>query len=264
MLGLGLRREMADWDWSVLRVDFIEATPENWLHRDRSPLHAHRAAGRAVLLHGVALNLGGAAPLRRDFVRAIGALLDELGTPHYSDHLAATGDAHVLHDLFPVPFTAPEARRVADRIRCVQDWLGRRIAVENITWYSRVGDLPEPVFVQQVLEAADCDLLLDLNNLAVNHRNHGQRHGQPAPQAFVQTIDPARVRYLHVAGHEFDPRFGLAIDTHSRPVEPATAALARRLHAQHGWPVLLEWDHDLPGPDGVARELACLRTSTTM
>lgn len=263
MYGLGLRREMADWDWSAIPADFIEVTPENWLRRDRTPLHAHRAAGRPIFLHGVALNLGGTAPLQRGFVRDIGALMDELGAAHYSDHLAATGDAHVLHDLFPVPCTVAEARRVADRIRCVQDWLGRRIAVENITAYSRVGDLPEPVFVQQVLEAADCDLLLDLNNLAVNHRNHGQRPGACTPQGFVNAMDPARVRYLHVAGHEFDERFGLAIDTHSRPVPPETAAWARALHAAHGWPVLFEWDHDIPDAATVAQELQWLRTSTT-
>lgn len=258
-IGLGFRREMADWDMSAVGADFLEVAPENWIRRDRAPLRRFVDSGCPVHLHGVSLDLGGTAPLDTAFLKDVGALMDDLRTPHYSDHLAAAGDAHRLHDLFPVPFTEAEARRVADRIRQAQDVLGRRIAIENTTWYTNVGDLPEPEFLAMVAERADCAILLDVNNIDVNRKNHGG----PGPEDFVATIDLHRVSYLHVAGHEYDPRFGLHVDTHSQPVPADTATFARALARAHGLPVLLEWDNDLPGPEVITRELACLRSSTT-
>jgi len=259
MLGLGYRREMADWDLTALGADFIEVAPENWLRRDRQRLHDWRALGKPVTLHGVSLNLGGTGPIDVAFVRAVGQLMDELDCPLYSDHLAASGDAHQLHDLFPIPFTRDEALRVADRIAQVQDLLGRRMAIENPTWYTNIGPIPEPEFLSAVVERADCHVLLDLNNLAVNFKNHGLI----TPQDFVARVDPARLRCLHVAGHEFDARFGLHVDTHSAAVEPDTAALAAQLAAQHGLPLLLERDHDIPEPDTLEQELTWLRSMTT-
>lgn len=265
MIGLGLRREMADWDLATLAADFFEVAPENWLRRDRTPLQQIVAAGRPVWLHGVSLNLGGHGALQPAFIQGLRELMAELsatGLPvHYSDHLAASGDAHQLYDLFPIACTEAEAQRVAGRIAAVQDALGQRMAVENTTWYANVGDLPEPDFIQRVLELADCDLLLDVNNAHVNFKNHG---GLTA-EAFVARIDASRVRYLHVAGHEFDARFGLYIDTHSARVEPATVALARQWQADHGHPILLEWDNDVPTPEVLNEELQCLRlhSSTT-
>jgi len=218
--GLGYRREMADWDMSAVDADFFEVAPENWLQRDRTRLHQLRAAGRPVQLHGVSLNLGGTSAINPVFLREVRALLDELDAEHYSDHLAASGDAHQLYDLFPIPFTRPEVLRVSDRIARVQDLLGRRMAVENTPWYTNVGELHEADFLMAVVERADCGILLDLNNLAVNH-------------------------------------------THSQPVEASTAELARELHAQHGLPILLEWDNDVPEMDVINRQLSCLQPSLT-
>lgn len=255
MLGLGYRREMADWDLSAVGCDFFEVAPENWLQRPRAPLHRLLALGRPVWLHGVSLNLGGTAPIDAAFVRAVRALMRELGSPHYSDHLAASGDAHQLYDLFPIAFTEAEVRRVSERIAQAQDLLGTRLAVENSTWYTNVGDMDEADFLCAVVQRADCHLLLDLNNLQVNHKNHGGND----PSTLVARLDLDRVSYLHVAGHEFDPRFGLFIDTHSQPVEQGVAALAHRLQESHGLPLLLEWDNDVPGPAVINQELACLR-----
>ena len=173
MAGLGYRRDMADWDMARIDADFFEVVPENWIRRDRDPLYRLIASGRPVHLHGVSLNLGGTAPLDIRFLRDLRGLIDDLGARFYSDHLAASGDAHQLYDLFPVPFTASEAERIADRIRGVQDLLGRRIAIENATWYTNVGDIPEPEFLSAIAERADCDILLDINNIAVNFKNHG-------------------------------------------------------------------------------------------
>jgi len=258
MAGLGYRRNMADWDMSVVQADFFEVAPENWLRRDRSQLHRLIDSGRAVHLHGVSLNLGGPAPLNTAFLHEVRGLMNELDTPHYSDHLAASGDAHQLYDLFPIPFTLAEAQRVADRIRQAQDVLGCQMAVENTTWYTNIGSMPEADFLAQVADRADCRILLDLNNIDVNRKNHRG----PTLAEFVARLDPARVSYLHVAGHEFDDRFGLFIDTHSQPVPSHTAQTALELYATHGWPILLEWDHDLPDLPTLNRELQCLQVFT--
>ena len=264
MLGLGLRREMLDWDLTALQARFFEVVPENWVHRDRSPLHALIQSGRPVHLHGVSMNLGGTSPISPQFLRELRGLIDDLsgplGAPHYSDHLAASGDAHQLYDLFPIAFTAAEVARVAGRIQQVQDGLGLRMAVENSTWYSNTGTMPEADFVAAVAERADCDVLLDLNNISVNRKNHGTHD----VAEFTARLDMRRVRYMHVAGHEFDARFALYIDTHSQGVEPDTALMARQLQAQHGVPILLEWDNDLPDLATLNRELTCLMPSTTM
>ncbi|MDR2330576.1 MAG: DUF692 family protein [Comamonas sp.] len=260
MIGLGFRREMLDWDMSAVQADFFEVAPENWVRRDLAPLQALIDSGRPVQLHGVALNLGGTAPLNQPFLRDLRQLIADLGAPLYSDHLAASGDSHQLYDLFAVPFTEAHAQRVADRIRAVQDALGMRIAVENTTWYTNVGPMPEADFLGKVLDLADCDLLLDLNNISVNQKNHGGLN----PSEFVQRLDMTRVSYMHVAGHEFDARFDLFMDTHSQPVEAHIQQLARSLAERHGTPVLLEWDNDVPGMDVINQELACLRPSMTM
>ncbi|MES2917403.1 MAG: DUF692 domain-containing protein [Pseudomonadota bacterium] len=258
MAGLGYRREMSAWDMAAVAADFFEVVPENWIRRDREPLYRLLESGRPLHLHGVSLNLGGSSPLPTGFLRELRGLIDDVGAPHYSDHLAASGDAHQLYDLFPVPFTRAEVIRVADRIRAVQDLLGRRIAVENTTWYANVGDMPEADFLAAVAERADCGILLDINNIAVNHKNHGLTD----MRAFVDRLDMARVTYLHVAGHEFDARFGLYVDTHSQSVAGDTRALALELHQRHGLPVLLEWDNDVPDLATINRELACLHSTT--
>jgi len=259
MAGLGYRREMADWDMSAVQADFFEVVPENWVHRNRDPLHRLIESGRPVQLHGVSLNLGGTSVIQPSFLGALRELIDDLGAVHYSDHLAASGDAHQLHDLFPIPFTVAEVARVSDRIRQVQDFLGRRIAIENSTWYTNVGTMPEADFLAAIAERADCEILLDINNIAVNHKNHGVHD----IDEFIARIDLGRVTYMHVAGHEFDERFGMYIDTHSQPVEDKTVKAALSLHRQHGIPILLEWDNDVPDMETINRELACLSSLTT-
>ncbi len=259
-IGLGFRREMLDWNPADIAADFFEVAPENWLRRDRTPLHRLRDAGYPIQMHGVSLNLGGSSPFRRDFLHELRSLLDSLDVDHYSDHLAASGDAHQLYDLFPIPFFESEVIRVSDRIKAVQDVLGRRIGIENTTYYTNIGAMPEAEFISRVAERADCSILLDLNNVQVNNKNHGQADIAD----FVAQIDPCRVSYLHVAGHEFDERFGLYIDTHSQPVEPGTAVVAAHWARQYGSAILLEWDNDIPDLDTLNRELSCLRASTIM
>lgn len=260
MIGLGFRREMLNWPLPSITADFFEVVPENWIHRNRAPLRAIRDTHRPIYLHGVSLNLGGHSALDTAFLHQIKALMDELATPYYSDHLAASGDAHQLYDLFPIPLTMQEAIRVSDRIMQVQDILGCPIGVENATWYTNAGDLTEPEFINEILQRSGCQLLLDVNNVVVNAKNHQLMN----LEAFVAQMDPTRISYIHVAGHEYDERFGMYIDTHSQPVEPATRQMARQLAQNHGLDILLEWDNDVPDMDVINQELSCLRPSTTM
>lgn len=258
MAGLGYRREMADWDMATVSADFFEVAPENWIRRDRTPLYQLLDSGRPVKLHGVSLSLGGQSPLQHPFLKAVRELMDDLKAEYYSDHLAASGDAHQLYDLFPIPFTHKEVIRISDRIKEAQDVLGLRIAVENTTYYTNVGEMSEAEFLMQVVERADCNILLDINNIAVNHKNHQLTD----VQHFLSQVDMQRVTYMHVAGHEFDARFGLYIDTHSERVEAETRQAALALHQQYQIPILLEWDNDIPSLATLNQELSCLKTST--
>jgi uncharacterized protein (UPF0276 family) len=257
--GLGYRREMADWPLTSLSVDFFEVCPENWIRRDRERLHDIKALGREVRLHGVSLNLGGQAEVPVQFLREVRALMDELGTEFYSDHLAASGDAHQLYDLFPIPFTRQEVLRVSDRIQRAQDVLGRQMAIENATYYTNVGEMLESEFLAEVADAANCQILLDINNIDVNWKNHGRENMAD----YLSRVDMQRVSYLHVAGHEFNVQLGLYIDTHSERVAPGTAQQAQRLAEQYGKAILLEWDNDVPDMATLQSEVTCLRSTTT-
>jgi uncharacterized protein len=260
MAGLGYRAEMHDWQIAAIDADFFEVAPENWIRSDRTPLYQLIDAGRPVRLHGVSLNLGGSAPIQPAFLNSVRELMHDLQAEYYSDHLAASGDAHQLYDLFPVPFTDSEVIRISDRIKQVQDVLGTRIAVENTTYYTNIGDMSEAEFLMRVVERADCHILLDINNITVNHKNH-QLAGL---QQFLDQVEMQRVTYMHVAGHEFDERFGLYIDTHSQGVETATREAALALHQQYDIPILLEWDNDIPSLATINQQLSCLKTSISI
>ena len=258
-VGIGYRRDMADWNLSQVPAAFFEVCPENWIHRDRSRLHNIIAAGREVRLHGVSLNLGGSGDISSEFLYQVRDLMRDLGTTYYSDHLASSGDAHQLYDLFPIPFTQAEAYRVADRIARVQDVLGFAMAVENSTYYTNVGDMRESEFLQTVVARAGCHVLLDINNIEVNWKNHRIE----SLADYVTNVDFSTVSYLHVAGHEYNPRFQMYIDTHSAGVDANTAEIAKALAAAHSKDILLEWDHDMPEMAVINQEIACL-TSLTM
>lgn len=255
MVGLGYRREMKAWNMSSIHADFFEVIPENWIHRDRQPLYDLINTSRPIFLHGVSLNIGGHSPINHDFLNQIRGLKEDLQSPFYSDHLAASGDGHQLYDLFPIPMTRLEVNRVSDRIKEIQDVLGFQIAVENATWYTNVGNMPEAEFVWNVLDRADCKMLLDLNNVSVNQKNHGVS----TLSDFVSAIDMSKVAYLHVAGHEYDKDLEMYIDTHSRPVELPVKELAKKLSKQYQLNILLEWDNDVPTESVINRELACLK-----
>ena len=218
-VGLGLRRGLMK-DLQAARTgdfDFLEVAPENWIGVGG----AHGAALRELAeryplsCHGLSLSLGGSAPLDVGFLREVRAFLDHHKVPLYSEHLSYCSDDGHLYDLLPLPFTEEAVHHVAARIRQAQDILGRRLAVENVSYYAAPRqDMDEVTFTNAVLREADCDLLLDVNNVYVNSINHGFD-----PQTFLAAIEPGRVVGMHVAGH-FDESDTLKIDTHGASVKP--------------------------------------------
>jgi uncharacterized protein (UPF0276 family) len=239
-------------------ADFFEAISENFMIPGGRPL---RVLGEMrerlpLVLHGVSLDLGASDPLDRSYLDQLAALADRFQPAWLSDHLCWTahGNAH-LHDLLPLPQTEEAVRHVATRIRAVQERLGRRIAIENVSSYVRfAGDaLSEGEFLAAVSREADCGILLDLNNLFVNAHNHDDD-----ADAAVDALDPQRVFQIHLAGPSENG--ALLIDTHDHPVRDEVWALYERSLARLG-PVstLIEWDEDIPPWERVVAEAARAR-----
>lgn len=255
MYGIGLRTaHYGDWlAGASPRIDFVEAITENFATRQGRPWAVLEAVRRQVpvVFHGVSLSLGGLDPIDQTYVRAIRELADRFEPLWISDHLCfGTAHGHHSHDLWPLPRTEATVRRAADRIARVQDLLGRRILIENISSYVQyqADELSEADFVAAVVERADCDLLLDLNNVVVNAHNHGFD-----PHAFVRAMPTGRVRQLHLAGHG---DFGSYLfDDHRGPVPDPVWALFDTCVRAHGEvPALIEWDKDVPALDVVIAE----------
>ena len=161
-------------------VDFFEIAPENWIGVGGALGRTLRAftESHPFVCHGLSLSLGGPAPLDETLLVRIRRFMDAHGISRYSEHLSWCADDGHLYDLLPIPFTGEAVRHVAARIRQAQDILGRRIAVENSSYYAAPGaEMSELDFIRAVLEEADCELLLDVNNIHVNSVNHGYDAG---------------------------------------------------------------------------------------
>jgi uncharacterized protein (UPF0276 family) len=190
----------------------------------------------------LSLSLGGSAPLDMDLLRATRQFNDRHGIGLYSEHLSYCADDGHLYDLMPIPFTDEAIGHVAARIRQVQDVLGRRIAVENVSYYAAPYQaLAEIDFIRAVLDEADCDLLLDINNLYVNAINHGYD-----AQAFLARLPGERIASYHIAGH-YDEAADLKVDTHGAPVKADVWSLLDSAYRRFGVrPTLLERDFNFP------------------
>ncbi|MCC8363653.1 DUF692 domain-containing protein [Lysobacter sp. A6] len=257
--GLGLRRALlgALQDAPSGAFDFLECAPENWIGVGGRLGDAFDslAARHPITCHGLSLSLGGPAALDVAFVDRVGAFLDRHAVGSYSEHLSYCSDDGQLYDLLPIPFTVEAVRHVSDRIKAVQDRLGRRIAIENVSYYAAPNRaLDEADFVNAVLDAADCDLLLDVNNVYVNAINHGYD-----ARAFLAQMPSARVAQYHIAGH-FDETDDLKIDTHGAPVKDDVWALLDHAYVLHGVrPTLLERDFNFPPFDVLLGEVERIR-----
>lgn len=253
--GLGLRRDLMD-ELERRRppeIDFLEVAPENWIRVGGALGRRFRrfAERLPIVCHGLSLSLGGPAPLDMAFVADVKRFVDEHGIELYSEHLSYCSDEGQLYDLMPIPFTAEAVRHVAARIRQVQDCMGQRIAVENVSAYLAMGqEMDEIDFVRAVLEEADCRLLLDVNNVYVNSVNFGFD-----PVAYLRRLPSERIAYCHIAGH-LDEAANLVVDTHGADVIEPVWKLFEEACALFGpLPTLLERDFNLPPLDTLLGEL---------
>lgn len=257
--GLGLRRSLlgALQEAPAGAFDFLECAPDNWIGVGGSLGEALSTLSQRHPLscHGLSLSLGGPAPLDVEFLARTRRFLDQHQVALYSEHLSWCTDEGHLYELLPLPFTAEAVRHVAARIRQTQDILGRRIAVENASYYAvPAADMDEADFINAVLDEADCDLLLDVNNVYVNAINHGYD-----ARAFLARLPSQRIASYHVAGHH-DQAEELKIDTHGMPVKSDVWALLADTYAMHGvHPTLLERDFNFPPLPELLEELTRIR-----
>jgi uncharacterized protein len=257
--GLGLRRPhlAALLDTIPAEIDFMEVAPENWLSAGgRLGDTFSRIATRVPMTcHGLLLNLGGPDPLDRRHIKEVGEFLDHHQVHFYGDHLSFCGESGLLYELLPMPFTEDAARHLARRVREVQDLLGRRITVENPSFYcALMQDISELEFINLVLEESDCLLLFDVNNVYVNSINHHYD-----AEAFIRGLPGDRIAYAHIAGH-LRTDAGLLIDTHGERVSDPVWTLLAYAYQVHGvFPTLLERDENIPELGVVLEEVRLIR-----
>lgn len=257
--GLGLRRAHLGplLDGVPEAIDFVEVAPENWLGAGgRLGRSFERIVERVPLVcHGLLLNLGGPDPIDIEFLKRLKPFLARHQARCYGDHMTFCADAGQLYELLPVPFTSEAVMHMASRIRQVQDLLEQRIAVENASYYvSLAQDLSELEFINGVLSEADCDFLLDVNNVYVNSRNHGFD-----PLEFLRALPGERIAYAHIAGHLRTDE-DLIIDTHGEAVIDPVWDLLDAAYAHFGvFPTLLERDENIPSLAEVLKEVETIR-----
>ncbi len=244
--GLGLRRTLMGplADQPPEQVSFYEVAPENWIGVGGRFGKQFRAFTERYpfVTHGLSLSIGGPAPLDETFLRRLKRFLDQHQISTYTEHLSYCSDGGHLYDLMPIPFTGEAVRHVAARIRRTQDILERRIAVENVSYYAAPGKQMEEIdFINAVLDEADCDLLLDVNNIYVNSVNHRYN-----AQDFLYALPAERVVYFHIAGHYTEAE-DLLVDTHGADVITPVWELLDQAYAHCGVvPTLLERDFNVP------------------
>jgi hypothetical protein len=240
------------------RVDWLEVISENFMVPGGRPLRVLERvrADYPIVLHGVSLSIGSADPLDDAYLRQLKALAARIEPAWVSDHLCWTGvGGHNLHDLLPLPYTEEALAHVVARVARVQDALGRRIALENVSSYLELCDstLTEWEFLAAVAERADCAILLDVNNIFVSAFNHGFDAA-----AYLASVPVERVAQFHLAGHSDHGAYRL--DTHDHPVCDDVwtlfAAAVRRFGARS---TLIEWDDHLPAFERLQAEAARAR-----
>lgn len=256
-VGLGLRQGLAEalFAADLPELTFVEVHPENYVRRGgRFRTLLERARERwPVLTHGLTLGFGAVEPAEPEYVKQLGAFLRGIEAPWHSEHLCFSSvDGVMLHDLLPLPLRQEAADVAVQRIRELQDQLGVPVAVENVSYYAHPGEAhcTEIELVLDVLERSGAKLLLDVNNVFVNARNHGFD-----PYAYVDRIPVERVVQVHVAGHSVRED-GLLLDTHGNAVRDEVYQLLEHALRRIGQvPVLLERDQNFPDFAELAAEV---------
>lgn len=253
--GLGLRKEhyQAVIDTQP-KIDWFEIISENYMIDGGKPLYYLDKIRQdyPMVMHGVSMSLGSVDPINKDYLKQLKLLIDRVQPKWISDHLCWTGMAHKnMHDLLPLPYTEEAVNHMANKISQVQDYLGQQILVENLSSYItyKADTMAEWEYISAVCEKADCNLLLDVNNIYVSSYNH---HFDPMD--YINGIDPKRVWQHHLAGHTNDGN--LILDTHDHDIVDPVWALYEKAAKTFG-PVstMIERDGNIPALEEVVNEL---------
>lgn len=240
------------------RIDWLEVLSENYMVAGGKPLHFldQIRAHYPLVMHGVSLSIGSSDPLNQDYLRQLKQLAARIEPRWISDHLCWTGVQHKnMHDLLPLPYTEEALRHVVARIRQVQDYLGQRILIENVSSYLTytASDMSEWEFLRAASEEADCLLLVDINNIYVSACNHNFD-----PLTYLEAIPVERVQQFHLAGHSMNG--AMIIDTHDAPViDPVWALYAQAVRRFGHVSTLIERDDNIPELSELIHELAHAR-----
>ncbi len=263
--GLGLRNpfleEVAGSD--DFPVDFFEIVPEIWMSRHGKDAKLVKSLTERFpfACHGISLSLGSTDPLNESFIYDMKRFLDEYNIEIYSEHLCwSSHQGNYLYELLPIPFTEESVKHVSSRIKRVQDILERKISIENITYYSTLSnDMSEIEFFNAVVQEADCNILLDINNVYCNSVNHGYD-----AKDFLSKIDGSRISYSHMAGHKsityLQSNDTMIIDSHGHDIIDPVWNLLRYAYNNLGvFPTMVERDSDIPAIDILLKEVDMIR-----
>ncbi|MGH1349207.1 MAG: MNIO family bufferin maturase [Methyloligellaceae bacterium] len=257
--GLGLRSQhYSDILNGEPEIDWFEIISDNYMIDGGQPLHIldQIAERYPLVMHGVSLSIASTAPMNMDYLERLKVLAERVKPKWISDHLCWTGVHGVnLHDLLPIPYTKEALDHVVDRVKQVQDFLGRRLTLENVSTYVsfKESEMTEWEFIAELTERADCWVLFDINNVYVSSFNHGYD-----PMKFLNGIPEDRVVQFHVAGH--DNMGTYIIDTHDHPVCDDVWKLYRHALKRFG-PVstIIERDDNIPPLNEMLDELQVAR-----
>ena len=257
--GLGLRTEhyQAILDTKP-KVDWFEILSENYMIPGGKPLFFldKIRENYPVVMHGVSLSIGSTDPIDTQYLQALKKLASRVEPKWISDHLCWTGvHGQNMHDLLPLPYTQETVKHVVERIKIVQDFLGRQMLIENVSSYASYVDsaMTEWEFISEIAETADCLLLLDVNNIYVSSVNH-----QFDAKAFIDGVPKNRVQQMHLAGHQNNGDY--IIDTHDTPVIDEVWNLYRHAVARFGAvSTMIERDDNIPELPELLAELDIAR-----
>ncbi|HEY6305997.1 MAG TPA: DUF692 domain-containing protein [Candidatus Angelobacter sp.] len=234
-------------------VDWFEIISENFMVDGGRPLKVldQILERYRVVQHGVSMYFGSAEPLNREHLRRLKTLVKRTKTPWLTDHLCwGSVDGTYSHDLLPMPYTFEAAKKTAQKIREARDFLEVPIAVENVSSYAEfhVSEMTEWEFLSEVVEDADCGILLDVNNIYVSSQNHNFN-----PLDYLNGVPHERVAQIHIAGHSKYEKY--ILDTHDHPViDPVWKIYTRAIELVGPTATLLEWDDRIPSFEEVHAE----------
>lgn len=258
--GLGMRRSLLPHllESPPIEVGFYEVAPENWITIGGKSGKQFRAMTERFdfICHGLSLSLGSTDPLDENFVLEVKKFLSTHGIKFYSEHLSYCSQDGHLYDLMPIPFTEDAVKHVVARIKRVQDILEQKIAIENVSYYAAPGqEMSEIDFFNAVVEEADSNILIDINNIYVNSVNHGYD-----AETFLKAMPGHRIAYAHIAGHYVEAEDFL-VDTHGADViDPVWKLLGKAYEIFGVFPTLLERDFNLPPLEELLKEVNTIKT----